>query len=110
MQSVGKKALCVDAIVAAELAYGVSKSAPEYQAKNKLQLEKFFNSVNVLNWPVEAMWIYGDLRNKLKTSGTPIGELDLLIGSHALHAGFTVVTNNTREFERIEGLKLENWV
>jgi tRNA(fMet)-specific endonuclease VapC len=110
MRSAGKQAICVNAIVASELAYGVAKSAPQFQAKNKVQLQKFLNSVTVLDWPGDAMWIYGQTRNKLKLAGMPIGELDLLIGVHALHAGLTVVTNNTREFERIEGLKLENWV
>ena len=110
MQKAGKQALCVDAIVVSELAYGVAKSAPNFQAKNKLQLQKFLGSVNVLEWPSAAMWTYGQIRNTLRVSGLPIGELDLLIATHALYAGLTVVTNNTREFERIEGLKLENWV
>ena len=110
MQLAGKQALCIDAIVVSELAYGVANSAPSFQARNKLQLQKFVNSVKVLEWPSAAMWTYGQIRNRLKISGLPIGELDLLIGAHALHAGLTLVTNNTREFERIEGLKLENWV
>ena len=110
MQKAGKQALCVDAVVVSELAYGVAKSAPNFQARNKLQLQKFLGSVNVLEWPSAAMWTYGQIRNALRVSGQPIGELDLLIGAHALHAGLTLVTNNTREFERIEGLKLENWV
>jgi tRNA(fMet)-specific endonuclease VapC len=110
MQAAGKQALCVDAIVVSELAYGVAKSAPTFQARNKLQLQKFLGSVNLLEWPSAAMWTYGQIRNALRISGLPIGDLDMLIGAHALHAGLTVVTNNTREFERIEGLKLENWV
>lgn len=110
MQSLGKQALCINAIVASELAYGVAKSAPQFQAKNKLQLQKFLNSVELLEWPSAAMWTYGQVRNRLKVAGQPIAEMDLLIGVHALHTGLTVVTNNTREFERIEGLKLENWV
>ena len=56
------------------------------------------------------MWHYGEQKAKLKKSGTQIGEMDLLIGCQALALGATLVTNNTREFERIEGLKLENWV
>lgn len=110
MRQAGKQSLCVDAIVVSELAYGVAKSAPDFQARNKLQLQKFLGSVNVLEWPSTAMWTYGQIRNTLKISGLLIGDLDMLIGAHALHAGLTVVTNNTREFERIEGLKLENWV
>ena len=110
MQKAGKQALCVDAIVVSELAFGVAKSDPSFQARNKLQLQKFLGCVTVLEWPSAAMWTYGQIRNMLRVSGQQIGELDLLIGAHALHAGLIVVTNNTREFERIEGLKLENWV
>ena len=110
MRKAGKQALCVDAIVVSELAFGVAKSAPSFQARNRLQLQKFLGSVTELEWPSAAMWTYGQIRNNLKVAGLPIGELDMLIGAHALHAGLTVVTNNIREFERIDGLKLENWV
>lgn len=110
MQSVGKDAMCLNAIVASELAFGVSKSEPAFQAKNKLRLERFLASFEVLDWPSDALWTYGNIRSQLVASGTVIGELDLLIGAHALHAGLTLVTNNVREFERIEGLKLESWV
>ena len=110
MQAAGKDALCLNAIVAAELAYGVSKSEAIHQANNKKRLERFLASFEVLDWPSEALWTYGKIRRDLVAAGTVIGELDLLIGAHALHAGLTVVTNNTREFERIEGLRVENWV
>ncbi len=56
------------------------------------------------------MWHFGEQRQRLKIAGLPIGEIDLLIGAQALAADLVVVTNNTKEFERIEGLKLENWV
>ena len=56
------------------------------------------------------MWFYAENFHRLRSGGTPIGEMDLLIGCQALALNATCVTNNTREFERIEGLKLENWV
>jgi len=56
------------------------------------------------------LWHFGSQKAKLKKAGAKIGELDLLIACHALALGAVLVTNNTREFERIEGLRLENWV
>jgi tRNA(fMet)-specific endonuclease VapC len=56
------------------------------------------------------MWIYGEQYHRLKSTGRKIGEIDLLLGCQALSMDVIFVTNNTREFERIEGLKLENWV
>lgn len=110
MQEAKQDGLCVSAIVAAELAFGVARSAPEYRDKNQASLKRFLAAIVVQPWPSEAIWVYGELRQSLKQAGTPIGELDLLIAVHAKVANLTLVTNNTREFERIEGLKLENWV
>lgn len=56
-----------------------------------------------------AVWQYAQARLALEQSGRRIGERDLLIAAHALAENLTLVTNNTREFERIDGLKLENW-
>ena len=110
MQQARHEGLCVSAIVAAELAFGVARSALEYREKNQTSLKRFLAAMSVQPWPADAIWVYGEQRQALKQAGTPIGELDLLIASHAQTLGLTLVTNNTREFERIEGLKLENWV
>ncbi len=56
------------------------------------------------------MWIYGDLRADLERRGTPIGSLDTLIAAHALSQQALLVTNNTREFAKVPGLQLDNWV
>lgn len=110
MHQAKQVSLCISAIVAAELAFGVAHSAPERQEKNQISLKRFLAAIVVQPWPPEAIWVYGQRRQVLKQAGTPIGELDLLIAAHALSANLMLVTNSTREFERIEGLKLENWV
>lgn len=102
--------LCVSAMVAAELAFGVARSETEHREKNQVLLKRFLAAMSVQPWSSDAIWVYGEHRQALKQAGTPIGELDLLIASHALVLGLTLVTNNTREFERVSGLKLENWV
>ncbi|MEX1168059.1 MAG: type II toxin-antitoxin system VapC family toxin [Hydrogenophaga sp.] len=110
MQQAKREGLCVSAIVAAELAFGVARSATAYREKNQASLTRFLGAITVQPWPTEAVWVYGPLRQSLRQAGTPVGELDLLIAAHAQANELIVVTNNTREFERIEGLKLENWI
>jgi tRNA(fMet)-specific endonuclease VapC len=100
--------LGISSIVAGELAYGVENSARI--ESNRRNLESFLSMLTVLAWDESAIWHFGVHKAKLKKAGTKIGELDLLIGCHALALDAVLVTNNTREFERIEGLKLENWV
>lgn len=107
LQSAGPEQLATSALVAAELAFGVEKSSRP-DTKEKLML--FLSGLQVLPWTDAAIWHYARHRHLLKEAGTPIGVMDLLIASHALAEGLTLVTNNTREFERVEGLQLENWV
>ncbi len=103
----GKANLTTSTIVAAELAFGVEKSS---RSETKQLLQLFLSGLHVLPWGESAIWHYARQRKLLRQAGTPIGEMDLLIASQALGDDLTLVTNNTREFERIEGLKLENWV
>ncbi|WP_332776964.1 type II toxin-antitoxin system tRNA(fMet)-specific endonuclease VapC [Polaromonas sp.] len=103
----GKDALVISSLVAAELAYGVEKS--QRFDENKRNLESFLQSMHVIAWDESAMWHFGQQRNRLFKAGTPISEIDLLLGCQALAMDVVFVTNNTREFERIEGLRLENW-
>ncbi len=105
---VGRSGVALSSLVAAELAYGVEKSA--HQARNRERLEHLLLEFNVLPWTHSAMWHYAYHFHALRQKGLPIGHMDLLIASQALAEDATLVTNNTREFERIEGLKLENWV
>lgn len=97
----------VSAITAAELAYGVAKSGSE---RNRAALERFLLPLEIAPFDERAAWFYGDLRSELERAGTPIGPLDTQIAAHALALSSTLVTNNTREFDRVPGLVLENWV
>ena len=107
LQREGRSNLTTSALVAAELAFGAEKSN---RSDTRQQLLLFLSGLQILSWSESAVWHYARQRKLLKDAGTPIGEMDLLIAAHALGDDLTLVTNNTREFERIEGLKLENWV
>ena len=98
----------VSAITQCELEYGVAKS--RNPVKNARALTKFLSVLNVISFDTAAAEAYGEIRAYLECKGHIIGNMDMLIAAHAKSKGFTVVTNNTREFERINGLKLENWV
>lgn len=106
MKAEGAKNLATSALVAAELAFGVEKST---RPGTKTHLESFLKGLNILPWGESALWHWAQHRNRLQKAGTPIGEIDLLIAAQALGDDLILVTNNTREFERIDGLKLENW-
>ena len=98
----------ISSIVAGELAYGAAHSTRV--ESNRANLELFLSTVQVLPWGMNTIWMYAKEKSRLRKLGTPTGELDLLLGCQALAENAIFVTNNTREFERIEGLKLENWV
>jgi tRNA(fMet)-specific endonuclease VapC len=104
----GRQRVALPSLVVAELAYGVEKSTQ--QLRNRERLEQFLMEMTVLPWAHTAIWHYARHFHALRQKGQPIGHMDLLIASQALAEDATLVTNNTREFERIEGLKLENWV
>ena len=96
----------VSSVTAAELAFGVAKSG---SARNREALEMFLAPLEVLPFDASAMWHYGDLRAGLERGGQPIGALDTMIAAHALASNTILVTINTREFNRVPGLRLENW-
>ena len=100
--------VCISAVTMAELEYGVSKSSRPEQ--NRLALMMFLSGIKVLPFDSEAAREYGDIRVDLSRKGTIIGGNDLLIAAHARAEGLILVTNNAREFERVEGLRVENWV
>ena len=101
-------AIGVSSLTVAELAFGVNKS--QQMAKNRLALEQFLAPLEVAVFDHDAALSYGRVRARLETIGSPIGSMDLLIAAHALSLGVRLVTNNLREFRRVPGLKLENWV
>jgi tRNA(fMet)-specific endonuclease VapC len=98
----------ISSIVAAELWYGVALS--EKKKQNEAALQDFLDFVKVLDWPTGACPVYGRIRARLKKKGTLIGAMDLLIASHASFLNAVLVTNNTREFDRVPELKMENWL
>jgi tRNA(fMet)-specific endonuclease VapC len=99
--------VAISAITEAELWYGVENSANP--ARNTQTLYAFLAAVETLPFDTHAAVEYGRVRCKLKQAGTPIGDRDMLIAAHAKAAGLKLVTNNTREFERVEGLAVEDW-
>lgn len=103
----GRESLAISTVTVAELAFGAAKSTrPDSRAK----LENFLSKFPIVDWDQDAAWIYGNVRKALEIKGQRIGERDLLLACQALALDATMVTNNTREFERVEGLKMENWV
>lgn len=100
--------LAISIITWGELCFGAAKSADPARAHHLLEV--FVREVGVLDLPAAAGRHYGDLRALLQRAGTPIGNNDLWIASHALALGVPLVSNNAREFVRVPGLKLENWV
>ncbi len=98
----------ISVITWGELLYGAEKS---HQRKRALQLlEEFKTFVPVLPMPENAGKTYGAIRAKLESKGRPIGNNDLWIAAHAIASTLTIVTNNEREFQRVPGLKVQNWV
>ena len=102
-----EKGLCISAITLAELEHGVKKSA--YPEKNELALMQFLSILTVLSFDDMAAVEYGKICAYLQKQGTPIGTTDMLIAAHAKAEHMILVTNNTREFERVPGLEMENW-
>ena len=99
--------ICISSITMAELEFGVYHSAKPEQ--NQVALMLFLSRIQIVPFDVDAAIEYGVIRADLTRKGTLIGANDRLIVAHAKALGLTLVTNNTREFERVEGLKLENW-
>lgn len=100
--------ILISAVTMAELEFGVAKSARG--AENRHRLGLFLASFELASFEGRSAAAYGPLRARLESRGAPIGPLDTLIAAHALALGATLVTNSTREFARVSGLKVENWL
>jgi tRNA(fMet)-specific endonuclease VapC len=107
LRTVAVSDVCVSAITKAEMMYGVEVSPR--RLKDQIALDEFLRYVAVLDYPAAAAPDYARIRADLKVRGTIIGGNDLLIAAHARCLGLILVTNNTREFSRVQGLKIENW-
>ncbi len=99
--------LAVSTITACELAWGVAKSQSE---RNQHALQMFLAPLEILPFDASVIWHYGRLRSDLERQGRAIGALDTMIAAHALALDVILVTNNTSEFSRVHGLRIENWV
>jgi tRNA(fMet)-specific endonuclease VapC len=97
----------VSVVTISELRYGVEKSSRVEQ--NREALNKFLLPLEAMDFDLDATASYGRIRADLEKRGTPIGPLDTLIAAHAASLGATLVTNNTREFERVPNLRIEDW-
>ena len=107
IRAVGEGAVCTSVVVAAELRYGVRKKG---SSRLSAQLDAILGVLEICPFESPADVIYGVVRVQLEEKGTPIGGNDLLIAAHALALNCTLVTNNEREFTRVEGLDLRNWL
>ena len=94
-------------IVKAELFFGAMKS--QISAKSLAKIEDFFTRIESVSFDDNAAEFYGKIRADLSAKGTPIGNNDLMIAAIALSHGFTLITHNTREFNRVENLLIEDW-
>ena len=107
-QGIAPGDIAISSVTVAEMMYGVAKS--QFEDKNKSALESFLAPLEIVDFNFKAAQHYGIVRANLEKMGTPIGAYDLMIAAHALSLGLVLVTNNEREFQRIQDLIVENWV
>ena len=99
--------ICISSITYGELMYGVEKS--QAVERNRVALMLFLSSISILPFDNDAAEEYSKVRADLERTGTPIGPMDMLIAGHAKSKGVILVTNNTKEFFRVEDLGVEDW-
>jgi tRNA(fMet)-specific endonuclease VapC len=102
------RALAMSTITVGELRFGAEKS--QFRERALATLDQLVQMIRPSALPMAAAEHYGNIRAILQRQGLPIGNNDLWLAAHALAEDWTLVTNNTREFERVPGLRVENWV
>jgi len=107
LSTVAVGSVCISAISRSEIEFGAAVSPRRDRDQRNLAI--FLEHIPVLDYPSAASLDYAQIRAFLKTRGIIIGANDLFIAAHARCLGLTLVTNNTREFSRVPGLKIENW-
>ena len=107
LQTIHPEDVCISSVTYAELVHGVEKSIAV--EKNRLALSMLLANMEILDFDAVAANCYGKIRADLEKKGTPIGPLDMMIAGHAQSLGYTIVTNNVKEFSRVAALKIENW-
>jgi tRNA(fMet)-specific endonuclease VapC len=100
------ESLSVSVMTAAELRFGAEKAG---RPKLTEVVEAYLDRLAILDWTHEASGYYARIRAQLERSGKPIGNMDLLIASHAVSQGSTLVTNNLKHFSSVSGLNVEVW-
>ena len=108
LKTKSKKDIYISSITIAELEYGVAKS--QFPEKNKIALIEFLSIFNILPFDDNDAVHFGIIKTELEKKGKIIGPMDLLLAAQAKTKQLILVTNNIKEFERVEGLKIENWV
>ena len=99
--------IAISTITLAELEYGIARS--RYPDRNRVALLEFLVPFAILDFDAKACSDYGQIRASLEAKGTPVGPMDLLLAAQARSRGLILVTNNEKEFRRIDGLRVENW-
>jgi len=107
IEKIGFKNFAISEITLAELIYGAEKS--QQKEKNMKVVENFAEKIEILSI-LSSLKIYGKEKARLRSIGKIIGDLDLFIGSTAIVNDMIMVTRNTREFERLDGIRIENWI
>jgi len=100
--------VAISSITLAELVYGVENS--KERKENTIALEQFILPLELVNFDLHAAFAYGKIRADLVRSGNLIGSMDMMIAAHALSLDLVLVTNNIREFSRMQGLVIEDWM
>lgn len=108
LREAGQEAVEVSVITVLELRQGAEKSRETARAHQRL--DALLSSILALSFDVDAAVVGSGVRAHLKCAGTPIGDLDSLIAAQALARNLVLATNNLREFERVPGLRTENWI
>jgi tRNA(fMet)-specific endonuclease VapC len=108
LKTKSRKDIYISSITIAELEYGVAKS--QFPERNRIALIEFLSLFNILPFDDTDAVNFGITKTNLEKGGKTVGSMDLLIAAQAITKRLILVTNNTKEFERVEGLKMENWV
>jgi tRNA(fMet)-specific endonuclease VapC len=108
IQSVALQDQCMSVVTLAELLYGVQLSSRK--SANRQAVDLLVGHVEVREWTRQAAEHYAEIRADLKKKGQQLGANDLMIAAHARSEGSVIVNNNVKDFRRVKGLKLENWM
>jgi len=100
--------IAISTVTIAELQYGVNRS--QHVDRNRIALLEFLVPFNIIDFSQSVAVVYGSIRASLEAKGTPIGLMDLLLAAQALSEKLILITNNEKEFQRVDGLMIENWI